>query len=164
MKDSASRLAGYRTALKVLHSMKRSLVVAGATEAVLIDLSAILSYLDSLPVSDAESILLEREIVASPKKNRPQDLTFVRGLSDSAIEAIISSSDVSRKLLEEIAVERFHVPRGSVRSFKRIEDLREKISTLIRNARAHQTIVDVVNERKVNPTIPTVGIEPVSEG
>ena len=64
----------------------------------------------------------------------------VAQLSLEQIERLVADEKTSRKTLEAIAIERFQVPRGTMRSFASIGMLKEKLTTLVQNERAHRTI------------------------
>lgn len=61
------------------------------------------------------------------------------------LENIVVSQEASRRMLESIAVDRFHVPKGSMRSYSSVDILREKIIQLIENARTHLAIADIAS-------------------
>ncbi len=67
----------------------------------------------------------------------------LRGASLSEIEGLVNREDISRRELEHIAIQRFSVPRGSMRSFSNRQMLLEKLHTLIGNERTHETISSV---------------------
>lgn len=70
-------------------------------------------------------------------------------LTPQAVERIVAQEGTSRKQLEAIAVNRFEIPKGSLRSWSTIDQLREKILTMARNERAHQTIARLAREPRV---------------
>jgi hypothetical protein len=65
------------------------------------------------------------------------------GASLSEIEQLVNRVDLSRKDLEHIAIQRFSVPRGSMRSFSNRQMLLDKLHSLISNERTHETISSV---------------------
>lgn len=67
----------------------------------------------------------------------------VSNMSLDELDEIVRNPDVVRRTLEQIAVDRFHVPRGSMRSFSTVAILREKLTLLIENSRTHLAIGDI---------------------
>jgi len=53
---------------------------------------------------------------------------------------MVSNDAIARKDLEFIAIQRFGVPRGSMRSFSNRQMLVDELRTLISNERVHETI------------------------
>lgn len=72
--------------------------------------------------------------------------TKVRELSIEEVTSIINDERVPRRLLEQIAIQRFGVPKGSMRKWGSKESLRDKISTMLRNERTHRTIGEVARQ------------------
>lgn len=66
-----------------------------------------------------------------------------------ALEQFVLQSDTTRKELEEIARARFDVPSGSMRSFRNIGMLREKILTLIRNEKGRDLIGRIAHKTRI---------------
>jgi len=67
----------------------------------------------------------------------------LRNASLDDIEKAVSDEATGRKDLECIAIQRFSVPRGSMRRFSNKRMLVDKLRTLINNERAHVTISTV---------------------
>jgi hypothetical protein len=67
-------------------------------------------------------------------------LQALQNMSLDDLQTLVNDERVSRKQLERIAIERFSVPRGSMRSFSNKQSLVDKLRSLIDNERAHQII------------------------
>jgi hypothetical protein len=126
--------------LKVLTAHFHALVAARSDASVLSQYSALLRFLKSEK---------GRFLKSNDKPNRLSNQTLLlpfldqekvqRGSLDD-ISRLISDKSISRKYLEYIAIQRFSVPRGSMRSFSSKEMLVDKLRTLIDNERTHETI------------------------
>lgn len=86
----------------------------------------------------ASAMLMALPFEADPFKGKePSRLTIEES------RTLVEDEGLGRKALERIAIERFAVPKGSMRSYPTIGALREKLMTLIRNDFAHHTIANV---------------------
>ncbi|MGO9304923.1 MAG: hypothetical protein ACLP3R_14730, partial [Candidatus Korobacteraceae bacterium] len=56
---------------------------------------------------------------------------------------LLNNEETPRSDLEQIAIVRFSVPSGSMRSFSNKRMLVDKLRTLVENERAHETIGEV---------------------
>jgi hypothetical protein len=141
MSDEFRELEIYRRILKLLEMQRRILVESHCDEELIRGYSSVLKYLAGRPKKDVSLIFGTNR--RPPSRNKqfqlPQpDNTANLSLDD--VERYVKDLETPRKLLEEIAVERFHFPRGSLRSLQNLVILREKIMTMVRNERAHRTI------------------------
>jgi hypothetical protein len=137
-KRTDERLGG--ALLKVLRANYNALVSACSDESVLKQYSALLRFLRSQPRDFLEAY-------AQPKRRTDEPLLapVIRGEELQAapldeLERLVNDDGISRKHLEWVAIERFSVPRGSMRSFSNRQALVEKLRSLIDNERAHQII------------------------
>ena len=67
----------------------------------------------------------------------------LRSSSLDDIERLVSNDATPRKNLEFVAIQRFSVPRGSMRSFSNRRMLVDKLRALIDNERTHEAIREV---------------------
>ena len=114
----------------------------GARADVLGSLDGALSVLESS--RNAQTSLFDdlepSRVAAEPDMLAGRDLTT---MPIDEIWQLAVSEGASRRTLERIAIERFAVPKGSMRSFASVPMLREKLMTLIRNDATHRTISHV---------------------
>ena len=137
--------------LKVLTAQFNALVSARSDEAVLRQYSALLRFLKSRPAD-----FLERFAHA---RHRSDPHPISTGLSEEDVaraslddlEKLVNDEATPRRDMERIAIQRFSVPRGSMRSFSNKEALVDKLRSLIDNERAHETI-GAVARRQAIPT------------
>ena len=129
--------------LRVLTAHFDSLVSARSDQGLLKEYAALLRFLRSRkgkrhgqPIHPPQSL---DSFLHSPNL---YDQTF-RDASLDDIDKLVNDEATSRKLLERIAMERFSVPRGSMRSFSNKQILVDKLRTLIENERTHETIGEV---------------------
>ncbi|PSH04394.1 MAG: hypothetical protein CXZ00_06090 [Acidobacteria bacterium] len=128
--------------LKVLTAHYKALVSAGSDERVLRQYAALLRFLKS---GNAPKFLQE------PVHAKHTEMPGLFTLNDRAlisvsldqIDKFLSDERLTRKDLERIAIQRFSVPHGSMRSFSNRQLLVDKIRTLIDNERTHETIGEV---------------------
>jgi len=148
MIDDKKIIAEFRTAVRLLDMQRRAVVEARAEQGVVDALGAIIQHLHSL--SEAQVLRLgsgkhQREFAKSRKLDAANKASTMT-LSD--VEQALNDESVTRLQLEAIAVGRFQVPSGSLRSLRNIELLRDKIAILTQNERAHETINSVAKESK----------------
>jgi hypothetical protein len=129
--------------LRVLTAQYNALVAAGAGESLLREFSALLRFLR-----------LNRDLVLRGAGHSPSRSGWparapsisdeqLRRASLSEVENLVNREDITRRELEHIAIQRFSVPRGSMRSFSNRQMLLDKLHTLISNERTHETISSV---------------------
>ncbi|HEY0430724.1 MAG TPA: hypothetical protein VGC61_02865 [Pyrinomonadaceae bacterium] len=124
---------------KILAAHYHALVEAGSDESILRQYEALLRFLRSKPQ------LLEGLLHAKHRTDRHKALPSLnedelRRASLDDIDKLVSDEATARKDLEYIAIQRFSVPRGSMRSFSNKQMLVDKLRTLIANERTHETI------------------------
>jgi hypothetical protein len=126
--------------LEVLTAHFRALVAARSDETVLKEYSALLRFLKSgkaeflaTPLhGDRRTYQVAATVTAVDRELGSATL--------DALEALVNDGRTPRKNLEQIAIQRFSVPRGSMRSFSNRRMLVDKLLTLIANERTHETI------------------------
>jgi hypothetical protein len=129
--------------LKVLTAHYNSLVSARSDESLVREYAALLRFLRS---THGKAIIGKKQRTGSSAQ-RPPNVTAeqLRTASLDDIERLVINVETPRKDLEFIAIERFSVPRGSMRSFSNRQMLVDKLRTLIANERTHQTITAVAH-------------------
>jgi hypothetical protein len=129
-----------RPLLKMLTAHYNTLVLARSDETILKQYSALLRFLRSQP----DDFL--RGHAPTSRHNEESALLPVlleQGLQTASLDdlqSFVTDEQVPRKHLERVAIERFSVPRGSMRSYSNRQMLVEKLLSLIDNERAHQII------------------------
>ena len=126
--------------LKILTAHYNALVLARSDDNVLKQYSALLRFLRS----QSHDFLNDH----APTKHHNEKSEFSPALFEQGLEtaslddlqSLVTNEQVSRKHLEQLAIERFSVPRGSMRSYSNRKMLVEKLRSLIDNERAHQII------------------------
>jgi hypothetical protein len=142
--------------LNVLTAHFKALVSAGSDEAVLKQYSSLLRFLRSRNNDFLESLgRSSRPQHSSQRLPTLSERELLKASLDD-IEKLVNDEATSRSNLEYIAIQRFSVPRGSMRSFSNRQMLVDKIRTLISNERTHETIRAVARGRRSQrqPTTP----------
>ena len=134
--DGARRL----DLIEVLSAHFNSLVAARCDEAILDQYAALLRQLKSTGVRFSASPASPKASPVSHPLSPENSLKGIQSASLNELERIVKDSDSPRRTLEQIAIFRFDVPRGSMRSFTNKQILAEKILSLIENERTHRTI------------------------
>jgi hypothetical protein len=137
------------TLLKVLTAHYRALVSARSDKTILKQYASLLRALKSRPshfVDERGSAKVTRAARFHPSPTINQD--ELRNASLNDLERIVTDAGTARKDLEFIALQRFSVPHGSMRSFSDREMLVDKLRTLIGNERTHETIGAVAREHE----------------
>lgn len=137
--------------LKVLTAHYRALVSARSDETLLRQYAALLRFLKSRGARFLEKPVPGKHPAAPSRVLPTLSDEQLRKASLDDLEKLISDGATSRKDLECIAIKRFSVPRGSMRSFSNRGMLVDKLRTLIGNERTHETIGEVAraSETKV---------------
>jgi hypothetical protein len=126
--------------LKVLTAHFHALASARSDETVLRQYSALLRFLKS-GKGKFLGAPSHAERRSDPGRLLPRlcDEELLRASLDD-IAKVVSDEATPRRDLECIAIQRFSVPRGSMRSFSNRRMLVSKLLTLIANERTHETI------------------------
>src|SRR5437763_1006967 len=126
--------------LKVLTAHFKALESAGSDETILRQYSALLRFLKSSNNNLLESHPRAGRRTHSSQRGPTLSEEELRRASLDELESLVSNEATTRKDLEYIAIQRFSVPRGSMRSFSNRQMLVDKLRTLIGNERTHETI------------------------
>jgi hypothetical protein len=121
---------------------RKALVEAGAAREVVSGLEAIIRHLHRMPEHQILR-MLGRAKGRSGQQEQERAIEAASRLSLDDVERKLADEEISRLELEALAIGRFHVPRGSMRSLRNISILREKLETLVQNERMHATIANV---------------------
>jgi hypothetical protein len=149
MTDSKDHVSRLKEALQVIDLQRKILSDAKADDLLVKDLSSLVRYLQSMSNSQASHILEKAHRRSQEQKKTYHDaISQVYNLSLDGILKIINNEDVTRAELESIAVGRFQVPKGSLRSLGNMDQLKTKVNNLIQNERSHQTISKLASEHK----------------
>lgn len=128
--------------VRVLTAHFKALVEAQSDEDLLTQYSALLRLLRARRIDFFHTTA--RGPHTTPKGRKPPVSTVSReklqGASLDELERLVNDDRTSRKDLESIAVQRFSVPSGSMRSFSNRQMLVEKLRSLISSERTHDTI------------------------
>lgn len=131
----------YRQSVKIIEAHRKVLADAGCSKELLAVYGEIVRHLNRATNRDINRILggdrRSREPLTSSQTQ------YLKGLTQSDVKQMISDPHLSRKSLEDIAIHRFGVPKGSMRSFSNIDRLRQKLSTLIENEQSHDIIESI---------------------
>jgi len=143
MTDNKSGEKGSASLLRFLTAQYNALVAAGASESLLREYSALLRFWRL-----NRDVVLKDVAHISSHGERPIGIPSIpdqqlRTASLSEVDRLVNREDISRRELEHIAIQRFSVPRGSMRSFSNRQMLLDKLRTLIGNERTHETISSV---------------------
>jgi len=133
--------------LKVLTAHFKALVSAGSDETVLKQYAALLRFLKSERGKFLESSINAKRRSVLPEHSPKITTDQLRGASLDDLDRLVNDDATARRDLEFIAIQRFSVPRGSMRSFSNKHMLVEKLRALISNERAHETIGAVARGR-----------------
>ncbi|HEY2070610.1 MAG TPA: hypothetical protein VGG48_13725 [Rhizomicrobium sp.] len=149
MKKKGTELTPHARALKFLQAQRHALIETGADDDVIAALTAILQHVASLSPEEIRRKASRAPIATSYSSALAKlPLRDASQMSVAEIEGILANPDTPRKILEAIAVAKFHFPRGSLRSLSNLEMLRSKIRSLLDNQRAHATIHFVAAKSK----------------
>ncbi|MFC5390294.1 hypothetical protein U0030_12580 [Brevundimonas bullata] len=130
--------------LKHLENQRNLLVEAGAPPEAVNAFANVLLYLHRLPKADVEAILLGGGKRAL-RSNVEAEAELYRDASLEEVEAVLGSSELSRKSLEAILLGRFQYPKGSLKSAGNMDQLMTLIESMIDNERTHSVIAEVAS-------------------
>src|SRR4051812_1690766 len=121
---SNSALDDLKSVLLLLESQRRALKLARASPQLLEVYSAVMKYLRRLPPEALQQMMSRTG--ESPKTKSVHDIPVseLQSLTVEDVERLVADEASTRKLLEMIAIERFKVPRGSMRSFQNMQSLK----------------------------------------
>lgn len=130
--DLKARLAKI---VRVMESQRRIMIDSGADEDLIRLYAAVVRRVARFDASDIRTLYGTKS-----SRQTAQPLPPIMDLSLDEIERLNADKSTPRRTLEAIAVHRFDVPRGSMRSFSNVDLLRAKIQTRIDNERTHGAI------------------------
>lgn len=136
MKRQNRKDGPYKVIARYLHGVKVLNEDIGGSSEVSQALDGLCRYLAKTHVSEIEKVIYQ----SSEKANKVTEVAALDSLDADALDKLVRSVETPRRVLEEIAIWRFGVPSGSMRSFPNVGILREKILNLIDNERAHTVI------------------------
>lgn len=138
----------FRAALRMMDTQRRLLHDARADEGLLRAYDAILRHLYRLPDHQRDRLLGRHTERTKSQLKKEKDERLAEKMSIAEVERLLADEDASRASLEAVAVGRFQVPRGSMRSMGNIDQLRETLRTLVQNELAHRSISEVAQEHR----------------
>jgi hypothetical protein len=141
--ETKIKIKGIGTLLRVLGEQRRVLMVAGCNNVILQQYDAFIRFLRLAPPDELHRIFGDALISQYSTDGFEQGEAEITDMSASEVERVINDDTTPRKTLERIAIYRFRVPRGSMRSFSNRGMLVEKLTTLLRNEQAHRAIETV---------------------
>ena len=133
--------------LRALPSHFQSLSAAGCDHAVLEQYSRLLRLLKTSRYNFVQEIFRPRETGRRSAVRPTLVLEELRNASLDDLDRIVGNDATPRKDLEFTAVERFSVPRGSMRSFSNRKMLVDKLRVLVDNERTHEAIGEIARGR-----------------
>jgi hypothetical protein len=136
------------TLVRVLSTHYEGLVTASANETMLRQYASLLRFLKSKRGANLREIFADPVVDVTPR-TPAYSLTEdqISKLSLDELERLANDEATPRKDLECVAIQRFKVPRGSMRSYSNRRMLVDKLRVLISNERAHTTIDTVAREQ-----------------
>lgn len=137
----------FRVALRLMDAQRRVLQDAKADPELLRAFEAILRYLHRLPPAQLERLLGHPRSASKTREQRESEAHQVADIALSDVEKILKRETTTRSELEAIAVGRFSVPRGSLRSIGNAEQLKELIVSFVNNEKTHQSISEVARDQ-----------------
>jgi hypothetical protein len=148
MKQERQKKNDEASLYNVLSAHLRTLVAARSDERLIKEYAELLRYLRSRKETAYSGLFSES---MDRQRSRHEHGLQIGDVSDASLErlvSIINSDEISRKDLEKIAIQRFGVPSGSMRSFSNRQMLVAKLLSMIRNEFAHETIGRVARRRE----------------
>ena len=148
MTDEKLLLSKYREAVRILDAQRRLLIDAKSSPEIIETMGAIMRHLHGLSDIGIIKITGGARHKENLKERKRKHAEEAAAMTLAEVEKALDNPKTSRTQLEAIAVGRFQVPSGSLRSLGALEQLREKIMTLVQNERAHETISSVAKEAR----------------
>jgi hypothetical protein len=146
MNALAKTTEGLDKLFRVLTEQYRTLSAAQADQEVLSKYNALIRFLRKASDKELHRIFGHAAPAADKAgsgRRAPIPDAEIANMTLSDVEKIINDESATRKDLERVAVYRFHVPAGSMRSFPNRDRLISKLLTFLRNEQAHRTIESV---------------------
>lgn len=136
MKKQDQKINSYKVIARHLQNLSALNIDASGNA----ELSEALDLLSRYLAKTSPAIIEKTIRQLSIKEHNYLDTVAIDALDWDDLEKMVKSVETPRRTLEEIAIKRFGVPSGSMRSFPKVAILKEKILTLIENERAHYVI------------------------
>lgn len=137
----------YRTVLRLLDNQRRYLADVKADEELVLILGAIVRHLSTLSERQIAQILESSKAPQSPGVRLAKLADEMVDLPLSKVLEMLRDEKTPRFMIEAIAVGRFRVPKGSLRSTGNLQQLRDKVLAMAQNERTHETIVEVTRDK-----------------
>jgi hypothetical protein len=139
MTNNIAQSKNKRSLQKVLESNLNTLIAANADKALVDQYLTLLSVVKRYGLEGLEDRLEGKKRRPPHEAQHKLPDNFVTMSLDELL-SLVSDEMLPRKGLEQIAIDRFGVPSGSMRSFSNRRMLVDKLRSLIRNEYAHATI------------------------
>jgi len=138
--------------VQILAEQRRVLEAAGCDDRIIDDYAALIRFLKRTNPAELGRIFSKRSGEQTSLETERSEAELAN-MSAGEVESLISDDATPRKFLERVAIHRFQVPKGSMRSFANKAALVEKLLTLLRNERAHTTIETVARGQRELPGV-----------
>jgi hypothetical protein len=133
---------GSRTLKKLVKMMElhlKTLEASSSDQAIVKAYAAVIEFVDL----EGSNIIDFDDGPVNDPRDHYKYIEEAKSMSLDSLEKLLSAEGVSRRSMEYVAIYRFGVPKGSMRSIGTKDDLREKLLVMIRNQRVHKTIGEV---------------------
>lgn len=147
MKAGNHILISYRKVLRLLDKQRRILTDVDSDPNVIRVFETLLEHLQGLSDLQILQIVQGRKFSETYAALRPVIASDVSKMTLDDVQKIVEDADTPRGIIETIAIGRFQVPKGSLRSIGNLVQLREKVLTMARNERAHTTIAEIAKDK-----------------
>lgn len=146
--------------LKLLDEQRRVLITANSDKKLIAEYEALVKFLKSASTQELKQIftglpVIGKSVIRDDPYLAHDQVSFLHiegdnflSLSTSELEKLVLDEKTSRRQLEQIAINRFKVPKGSIRSFSNRGLLVDKLMTLLLNEKAH-TAIEAVAKRQL---------------
>ncbi|KAA0573654.1 hypothetical protein [Azospirillum sp. Sh1] len=148
MKDEQKAIANFRAVVRMLDLQRKILAEAHADQGLRDTFSMLIQHLNGMSEAQILRVVGGRQYRDAVKFSKADAISKAATMTLDVIEQVLADEKATRVQLEAIAVGRFQVPSGSLRSLRNIELLRNKIQTLVQNERAHEAISSVARDTK----------------
>lgn len=150
MINESQKSSTYRRAVRLIEMQRKILAESDAPSDLLDAYSRIVRHLNKQSVREIQKLMgIDRPPVDTDGTTISPDI--LQRMTKAEVERLIASPDTPRKQLENVAVYRFGVPKGSMRSFSNVARLRDKLQTLVDNERSHDIIGSIAGRSSSHP-------------
>lgn len=143
--DLRKLVEDYRRLVILLESNYKYIHSTGTDERILCVYKRLLHFLKHRDVKRIAEILGETKFTAPHLPKSFFSDEQIRSMSSEQIKELASDLSVTRKQLEQVASVRFGVTRGGLSNLRNRDALVDKLLTLVRNERTHESIARVVD-------------------